>query len=539
MTATRLRVAKPPPNAPPDLRIGTDIERMTDEAIMHLAERDSRNYQQSGRLVQVILYANTSGDRDAVARAAGTPVIKELSMATLRERLSSCSRWIRKSDDGWIGSVPPDIAVAAVASRGYWPGIPPLEGVVQAPTLRGDGSVLQTPGYDKLTSLLFMPNATFAEVSESPSQDDAKNACAVLRDVVCDFPFAEESHASAWIAGVLTLMSRHAISGPVPLFAVDATTRGSGKSRLADAAARIAYGHDAIRSPQRANDEEFAKNVMSVLLGGDAMVLIDNVLLPLGGGTLDALLTSRTWKDRILGSNERVTVSHNTCWWANGNNLVLAGDLARRCLMIRIESSLENPEDRTVFKHNPLLDWCTANRKILVGAALTILRAYCVANRPDVGVRMASFESWAALVPSAIVWAGSPNPMLARATTDDANDGDKINQRAVLAGVEAIDPSGSGVTAKTVIDMMYPHNYGDGPRQPDASPAYEPLRAAIESITRTQSGRTPDATRLGKYFAKIRGRVCGGLKLERGAVKHNAQTWRVVKCTETNPVAES
>ena len=60
----------------------------------------------------------------------------------------------------------------------------------------------------------------------------------------------------ACLAGVLTLVGRHAISGPCPLFAVSGNTRGSGKSRLVDCAVKLAHGTKAARSTLSGTDEE-------------------------------------------------------------------------------------------------------------------------------------------------------------------------------------------------------------------------------------------------------------------------------------------
>ena len=60
--------------------------------------------------------------------------------------------------------------------------LPPLSGVLSAPTLRRDGSLLTTPGYDKATGLYDGPSQEFLAVPEKPIQDDARAALAVLNE---------------------------------------------------------------------------------------------------------------------------------------------------------------------------------------------------------------------------------------------------------------------------------------------------------------------------------------------------------------------
>ena len=64
---------------------------------------------------------------------------------------------------------PPAWLVQGVESLGYWPGIRPLEAVVTAPVLLPDGRVLQRPGYDPDSGLLYQPDADYLPVPEKPT----------------------------------------------------------------------------------------------------------------------------------------------------------------------------------------------------------------------------------------------------------------------------------------------------------------------------------------------------------------------------------
>lgn len=47
----------------------------------------------------------------------------------------------------------------------------------------------------------------------------------------------------------------------------------------------------------------------------------------------------------------------------------------------------------------------------MAGSALTILRAYHVAERPDQGtIPLGSFEIWSRWVRDALIWLGEPDP---------------------------------------------------------------------------------------------------------------------------------
>src|SRR5207248_1804279 len=65
-----------------------------------------------------------------------------------------------------------------------------LNGVVHAPTLRADGSLLTTAGYDPASGLLYDPNGVdYPAIDDKPTRADALAAVEVLKEPFCEFPF--------------------------------------------------------------------------------------------------------------------------------------------------------------------------------------------------------------------------------------------------------------------------------------------------------------------------------------------------------------
>jgi hypothetical protein len=93
---------------------------------------------------------------------------------------------------------------------------------------------------------------------------------------------------------------------------------------------------------------------------------------------------------------------------ATGNNLKLVGDLTRRAVMARLDPKTDRPEIRQ-FDYDPLID-ARENRAELVAAALTILKAYCVAGMPGRPPRLQGFAEWSDLVCGALIWVGVGDP---------------------------------------------------------------------------------------------------------------------------------
>jgi hypothetical protein len=120
-----------------------------------------------------------------------------------------------------------------------------------------------------------------------------------------------------------------------------------------------------------------------------------------------------------------------------GVNVSFTGQMARRVLWSRVESSLEKPQDRTDFKHYPLAPWIRENRVQLIRSALIVLRAYFAAGKPDMKTGMwGSFEEWSKLIPGAIVYAGGSN-LLDFRIPDDVFDSERDTDRELASGLEA------------------------------------------------------------------------------------------------------
>ncbi len=183
---------------------------------------------------------------------ASSPRIEKLPLASLREALTRVVRfWKKDGRSGkWALNHPPDWCVRAIAERGSWPRMPVLRAVVEWPVLTPDGWVIQEPGFDELTGLLYQPQEVFPEVSAQPTQAEVQTAQAELLDLVCDFPFAGPEHRAAWLAGLLTPFARYAFDGPAPLFLIDKNVRGAGGSLLCDVVSLIATGRMAPKPPK-------------------------------------------------------------------------------------------------------------------------------------------------------------------------------------------------------------------------------------------------------------------------------------------------
>jgi hypothetical protein len=413
-----------------------------------------------------------------------------------------------------VPALPPTWVVDTLMARGAWP-LPALEGVIEAPTMRLDGTILDVPGYDASTGLLFEPSATFPAVPANPTLADVRAAVAALLDPFVDMPFVAPCDRAAAVAIILTTVGRFAIDGPALLAAVRATAPGTGKTLVVDVVALVATGRPAARMTLGRDDGETRKLVLSIGLEGAPVVLLDNVEGSLGSPALAAALTSTTFRDRLLGVSKLVTVSlRGTTWFATGNGLVFKGDLGRRVLPIDLDAGCEHPEDRTAFKHHDLLAFVRAERPRLVAAALTVLRGYHVAGRPAHGLaRVGSFEAWDDLVRGACVWSGLGDPVAGRQRVRDEGDADLDVLRDALTTWRAAFAE-SEVTIAAAID---------------AASSNTELRVALAALVGCSTEKL-DARALGYALRRVRGRLADGARFENAGRSHGKVRWRVAGC---------
>ena len=517
-----------PRDGRPQIVITHEEHEVIDEAVKALC-LDQTIYQRGNMLVTV-LHDAPRGDQ--VARPSGSPRVAPLPSPRLRERMTKHAEWykLRKLRDGGFEPVhahPPDWSVSGVAARGEWEGIRHLDAVIEAPTIRPDGTILDGPGWDQ-TGLLYEPNAEFPQIPNRLALADAKRAAETLLELVVDFPFASigqdggQTHKAAWLAAMLTPLARFAIFGPCPLFVFDANSPGTGKSKLTDLIAIVSTGRDMPRTTYPDSDEEMRKRITSIALAGDRIILIDNIALAFGGPALDSALTATTWRDRILGRSELTAdLPLFTVWYATGNNMTLKGDVLRRVILSRLETTRERPEERTGFAiEGDLLEYARRERPRLVAAGLTLLRAHALAGRPNGGLApLGSYESWSQVVRSAIYWAISIDPCASRDQLR-ASDPETIARNALVQGWAELPDAKLGLTVAAAIKAVR-----------DATPPrYDLLRGAMMEFSRNDDLPSPCA--VSSRLKRIKDRVVGTQAI-RATSYQGTQLWRV---EEVEPV---
>lgn len=487
-------------------------------------------FQRARRLVTI---APAEPHAIGMRRIGGSPVIRGLTLPRLRQLLAEAANW-QTPNQGLTKAYPDKPAtwlVETILDQEYWP-VPPLTGMVGTPTMRSDGTMLTAPGYDAHTGLwLTHQDFSFPAVPDKPTAQEADAALTFLREPFQDFPFAAPCHESATLAALLSLMARYAVEN-VPLFAIRATTRASGKTLLADVISVIATGRLAPKIPQVRDEEEERKRLLAIALDGDLLIVIDNVVGELGSPALDLAITSRSFKDRVLGKNATQEAPLYAVFMATGNNLFFKGDMARRVLPIDLAPLSEHPETRQDFHHPDLLSWVAAERPRLVTAGLTLLRRFHILGRPAQPIApYGSFELWSNLIRACLVWCGLADPCEGRTGLEETSDS-TFDAHAELLDAWS-DLYHEPVLLRTILQdiglytVAHSHTNGTAP-PPAGSEKYERLKEALGAFDSHFERGGLHIGPLNSSIKRLVGRVIQGKRLVRGQTRGTyGYTWEV------------
>ncbi len=498
-----------------------ELAELADKAELALHEHLGKVYQRGGQLVRIgISQAETV---QGIHRQTGTPMIAPIDADYLVDQFNRLITWEKFNErlhDWVVCNAPRPVASALLSRSGEWKLFRPLVTFITAPTLRPDGSLLDKPGYDVETGLLFVDMGTrFPNIPSKPDQAAGRAALAYLFDsVLAEFQFGKPHHRAAALSAILTALVRYALP-TAPMHAITAPRPGSGKSLLADVVGLIANGTGATALSYASEPDELRKRLFSALVAGDSVVNLDNVEEPLQGSALCSILTGETFTDRVMGASRIQTVPTICTWLATGNNLAFKGDITRRVLLCEIDPECERPEDRH-FKRD-LRKWIPANRPALVAAGLTAIRAYVAAGKPPQVDPMGSFEEWSSLVRSTLVWLGETDPLLGRAEVESV-DPIRTKLRAIVLAWYCTFKT-APATAGEAVYRANDSYLDDQGKEVYTAPA---LREVIHQHFTNNRGE-PCSHVLGAFLSAAVKRVECGARLEADGKSQRATRWRL------------
>ena len=128
----------------------------------------------------------------------------EVELPYLRDKLCQNSCWVKYDGRSkkWKDIHPPVDAAQVLLKRfGDWK-FRVLAGIISTPTLRPDGTILKAAGYDPATQLLLIDPPEMPDIPDKPTREDALAALKLLKDLMAEFPFAEDEGVSLAVGAV-------------------------------------------------------------------------------------------------------------------------------------------------------------------------------------------------------------------------------------------------------------------------------------------------------------------------------------------------
>ena len=482
---------------------GGKLPANIDDAESYMIENDHEVFQRGDMVIRPAKEVIAISDHRQSLGMRMVP-IKTAHLADRLTRIIDFKRFDSRSSD-WVSvNCPTELATAYLERVGEWR-LPILSGIIDVPTLRPDGSILDTPGYDNATGVLYAPSGEKPRIPFSPNWSEARAALDSICDLISGFPFVDlngnectnqpSSSRSVALSIILTAITRRSLAN-APLHAFTAPVMGSGKSKLVDIASMIATGNEAPVISQGKTEEETEKRLGAALIAGDPIISWDNCEYPLGGELMCQALTQRTLKIRPLGKSMLISLPTNATFAATGNNLIVSGDMTRRTIVSTLDPKMERPEQR-VFDLDPVA-FLRDNRIQYVINALTVLRAFVVAKMPRQDNKpLGSFEDWSRKIRDCLIWLGETDPC---ETMDRARIEDPQTQALTEVLVQwNATVKQSGVSVKRVIEIASLDDNAD-------------LRDALLAVAGDRD--VINNRRLGKWLSRNKGRIINGLRID-------------------------
>lgn len=360
----------------PDIMLGKQLEEDAAEVLtaLYAANVPPRIFVRDNKLVRCRLSEE------------GKPGIQILDEHMLIYEMTRSANYFIYSQqkNGPVDAYPPVPIARHILAKPGWK-FPALRGVTEVPIVRSDGTILDKPGYDQMSRMVYMPrpDLVIPPIPANPTRAEVIAARDFAWGFIDEFAYETQADAANAFALLLTSVARSLFT-MIPMAIIDASKQGSGKGLLAKVISYVMLGRAAASFVAPGNDEnEWRKSLTSQLLEGNTLLSIDNIEGLLNSPVLASFLTSELWNARVLGTMQSPELVQRMMIMANGNNIQLGGDVPRRAYRIRMDRGVSKPWQVKGFKYNPLLKYVRLHRGQIISSLLTIIRAWFQAGQPQ------------------------------------------------------------------------------------------------------------------------------------------------------------
>lgn len=303
-----------------------------------------------------------------------------------------------------VNTMPEDSAKAVLASHQFLEQLPKVERFHPCPMpwKRKDGGIELLPiGLDAESNTFTAdPGFTIEPMSLADS-------LATLDNLLEEFAWPDDDgrSKSVAIAAMLTVFASGLMEEGAnrPVFLYVANAEGSGKTTLAQLAG-LPYRMTPVETAPT-DEAEWQKKLLSVVMSGRRLLLLDNLKGRLNSAALEAYTTSPHYTGRILGVSSEFTGEAGASVLITGNGLTITGDLRRRCLLVELNLKEMRAEDRK-FKRTLDSVAMSEQRQKVLSALWGLVKAWNEADRPACSIGNSSFPRWSESIGGIVEFAG-------------------------------------------------------------------------------------------------------------------------------------
>jgi len=308
----------------------------------------------------------------------------------------------------WVNVDPPKKVVETLIEAHYWR-FPKISGIVTAPTMRPDGSLITELGYDEATQLWYMPAGDIQLPPIGRTKAEAQAALKLLQVLISECAFVEGVDRSVALAAIMTVVLRGAFE-VAPLFFFHKPEAGTGASYLTKIIATVSLGREAVPLNASEDKKELPKELSAAAYEAKPILNLNNLTFDLESALLSQMITERFVDIRPFGKNtETVRCDcRGMTVLANGNNVRVVGELVRRAMTCRMDAKMERPETRQ-YKLDPIA-MIQRERGKYLAAIFTMVRAYMNYDGKLQYEKINGLEGWSRFVQQPLIYLGEADP---------------------------------------------------------------------------------------------------------------------------------
>jgi hypothetical protein len=486
--------------------------RVADEIAAALTKAGVPLYRQDAHLKVIYQAQNTNlaGDTGNAkwSTSRERTVVGTVKLGWLRKRISEhCRLYVERTDkNGEVFQAPTDTNQSMAEMLAQSPErFPHLAGLALGPIVGIDdaGRLLNKQGYDPESHLYLADAVPNLVIPELCSLEDARKAEREIWKLVSGFPWRDVAvDYPRWLAMLFTAAMRHQLT-QVPIGLITSTTPGSGKSLLAVLIGKILHGTSPTTMSwvEDKDGGETRKRLASLCHAAESFVLFDDLRLGLefNSGELRQFITGDEYHDRLLGQNTGAKAGGpQRCQLIfTGNAVTPQGDMVQRVLVCSLK-----PDDPLHRLKDPAKAWpevgdamtyAENNRTKLLGAVLTIVRAFRQAGSPFVEGQAYAFHEWTRQVCCLVRWLTGHDPLAGIALEWKEIDTEACSLRDFIECWH--DAFGTQtLSASEIVNRVY------GTFNELAQPEIAALREIIPQLMPCRDNCPPTPHRIGRFF---------------------------------------